>query len=582
MEKNNLEKTRHSLSHIMALAVSNIWPEVKLGIGPSVDNGFYYDFDFGDKKITNEDLEKIENEMKKIIEKDLKFEESEINIEEAIKKEKENNQNYKVELLKDLKSEGEDKVSYYKLDNFEDLCKGPHLKSSGQIKKDSFKIAKISGAYWRGSEDNQMLTRIYGYAFESKEKLNQYLEFLKEAEKRDHRKIGKDLDLFCFSDLIGSGLPLFTPRGTILIDELQKKIEKICKGYGFQKIRTPHLAKIKTYELSGHAKKFSEELFRVHSERDHNFVIRPVLCPHQTQVYASKIRSYRDLPIRYMESEKMYRAEKQGEVGGLNRVYGITVEDGHSFCRVDQVKDEVKSIVSIIKDFYSLFGLWGNHKVSLSVRDYSNQDKYIGEKEDWDLCENMLKEISDEMELGAQKQEGEAAVYGPKLDFIFKDALGREIQIPTVQIDFAIPKRFGLSYIDESGEKQFPVIVHRAVLGSYERFIALLIEHYMGSFPFWLSPEQIRVVSVSEKQNDACLDFKNELLSLGFRAEEDISDETVGNKIRKGIIGKVPYLIVIGEKEIKSGKISVRERENGKTIEMNKDDFFEKINTLNN
>ncbi len=579
---NDLEKLRHSLSHIMALAVLNIWPDVKFGIGPSIDNGFYYDFDFGKQKIESDDLLKISKEMEKIINEDLKFEKSEMDINDAIKEEEKKNQKYKVELLKELKEEGEEKAVYYKLSNFKDLCKGPHLKSSGEIKKESFKIAKIAGAYWRGSEENKMLTRIYGLAFETKKELSEYLDFLKEAEERNHKKLGQELDLFCFSDLVGPGLPLFTPQGSIIIEKLQEKVEKICKNYGFQKVRTPHFAKIKLFELSGHAKKFSEELFHVSSERKHNFVIRPVLCPHETQIYASKIRSYRELPIRYMESEKMYRAEKPGEVGGLNRVYSITVEDGHSFCRTSQVKDEIKGIVNIIKDFYKIFGLWGNHRTCLSVRDYNNLEKYIGEKEDWDLCEKMLQEVSDEMNLDAQKEEGEAAIYGPKLDFMFKDALGREIQIPTVQVDFATSKRFDLSYIDENGQKQFPVMVHRAILGSYERFLALLIEHYAGAFPFWISPNQIRILSISEKQNNYCVDLRKEFLKLDFRVDLDINNETVANKIRKGIKDKIPYLVVIGDKEMNSSKLSVRSRSTGKTIEMSKESFLNQITKENN
>ena len=335
---------------------------------------------------------------------------------------------------------------------------------------------------------------LYGVVFANQDELEQYIERQEQAKLRDHRKLGQELDLFCFSDLVGPGLPLYTPRGTIIISQLQSYVERICNKYGFEKVKTPHLAKRLLFETSGHAAKFSDELFSVTSPKGHDFSLKPVICPHQTQIYASRNRSYKDLPIRYMESDKQYRAEKTGEIGGLNRVYAITVEDGHSFCRVDQVKQEVINMVNIIKDFYSALGLWGNHWVSLSVRDYSHPEKYIGNSDDWDLCEKMLQEISEELHLDAKRCEGEAALYGPKLDFMFKDALGKEIQIPTVQLDFATPKRFGLTYTDTDGEEVSPVMVHRAILGSYERFLVLLIEHFAGWLPFWLAPEQIRIL----------------------------------------------------------------------------------------
>jgi len=382
----DLEMMRHSFSHVMAAAVLKLWPDVKFAIGPAIDNGFYYDFDFGDKKIGEDDLVKIEKEMEKIIKADLKFERSEIKIDEALAKEKKSGQVYKEELILDLVKEGEKNVSYYKLGDFEDLCRGPHVALSGELPVGSFKLTKIAGAYWRGDEKNKMLTRIYGVAFATKKELEDYLQMLEEAEKRDHRKLGKELDLFCFSELVGPGLPLYTPKGMAIIDELKKHIEQVCRNYGFEKVMTPHFAKIDLYETSGHAKKFGDELFHVYSDKGHKFVMKPVQCPHQTQIYASKIRSYRDLPIRYMESERQYRAEKSGEVGGLSRVYAITVEDGHTFCRPDQVKDEIIGMVNIIKDFYSALGLWGNHWVSLSVRDYDHPEKYIGESAYWDLC----------------------------------------------------------------------------------------------------------------------------------------------------------------------------------------------------
>lgn len=577
MENEELSVKRHSLSHLMAAAVKEIYPDVKLAIGPAVDNGFYYDFDFGEEKLVEADLKKIEKKMNHMLKQNIKFEQSEMAIDEAIEKEKEVGQVYKLELLQDLKAEGETKVTYFKSGNFDELCKGPHIKASREITKKSFKLMSVAGAYWRGDEKNKMLTRIYAYAFETKDELDEYLKMMKEAAKRDHRKLGKELDLFCFSDLVGPGLPLFTPKGVVIIDELRNHIETVCRGYGFEKVMTPHLAKIDLYEASGHAKKFSDELFHVTSGKGHELVMKPVQCPHQTQIYASKQRSYKDLPIRYMESEKQYRAEKSGEVGGLSRVYAITVEDGHSFCTVEQVKQEVVNMVNIIKEFYSALGLWGNHWVSLSVRDYSSPEKYIGNAEDWDTCEKMLQDISDELGLEARVCEGEAALYGPKLDFMFRDALGKEVQIPTVQLDFATPKRFNLTYTDQNNEEISPVMVHRAILGSYERFLVLLIEHFAGAFPLWLSPVQVKIISVGEAHIDYCQKLADEFRAAGMRVEIDNHSETVGNKIRKAVAEKMPYMLVIGDKEMASSKLVVRDRGSEETREIEKMEFFEEL-----
>ncbi|MFA5318277.1 MAG: threonine--tRNA ligase [Patescibacteria group bacterium] len=574
-ENNNLEAMRHSLSHIMMQALERLYKAVP-GVGPAIDNGFYHDFD-ADCQITEDDLKKIEAEMKKIIKEGLEIKSKEMDIDEGVKFLQKKNYIYTVELARDLKKEGESKISFYEQGDFINMCKGPHIKSTGEINPDAFKLTKIAGAYWKGDEKNKMIQRIYGVVFNDKKELNKYLEMMEEAEKRDHRKLGKELDLFCFSDLVGPGLPLFTPKGSIIIEELRKHIEQVCRNYGFERVMTPHLAKIKLFEISGHAQKFGEELFHVTSKRGHEFAMKPVQCPHQTQIYASRPRSYRDLPIRYMESEKQYRAEQSGEVGGLSRVYAITVEDGHTFCRVDQVEDEIKRMVEIIKDFYSALGMWGNHWVSLSVRDYSHPEKYIGEPKDWDCCEEILAKVSKEMKLDAKKCEGEAALYGPKLDFMFKDATGREIQIPTVQIDFATPKRFDLKYTNEKGKEEHPVMVHRAILGSYERFLALLIEHYAGAFPVWLSPVQVKLVAVSEKHIKHCEQMADEFKTDNIRVEVDISNETVGNKIRKAIGEKVPYTLVIGDREMASEKLQVRDRGSEKTREIAKEEFIKEI-----
>ena len=572
-----IENIRHSLAHLLAIAILDTYPKAKLGMGPAIDNGFYYDFDLpakalGEGGFSLSDLKKIEKKMKELIRKDLKFEQELITKERANKLFKD--QKYKLEMIKDIEDK---RVSIYKTGSFVDLCKGPHIKSTKDIKFDAFKLDRIAGAYWKGNEKNKMLTRIYGLAFQSKKELNDYKNLVQEAAKRDHRKLGKKLDLFYFSDLVGPGLPLFTPNGTILKELLQKEVESICSDYGFLKVSTPHIAKIGLYETSGHAKKFKEELFHVSSEHGHEFVLKPVLCPHQTQIYASKPRSYRDLPIRYMESDKMYRAEKPGEIGGLNRVYAITIEDGHTFCTIDQVKDEIKGLINIIKKFYKPLGLWDNTITRLSLRDKDQPEKYIGDEKDWKLAEKILGEIADEMKLGAEKIEGEAALYGPKIDFSFKDALGKEIQIPTVQIDFATPKRFGLTYTDKDGVEKTPVMVHRAILGSYERFIALLLEHFVGAFPLWLSPVQVQVIPISEKHNKYASDVFKTLKENDIRVELIDKNETISKKIREGETKRVPYLLIVGDQEKKNKSINVRERNKAKTSEIKIDSFIKII-----
>ena len=552
-ENEKLNMLNHSCAHLLAQAVKHLYPEAKFWVGPVIEEGFYYDIDLGNEVIKEEDFEKLEKEMKKIAKDGKRINRRELSLKEALALFKDDP--YKIDLINELDKDSI--ISCYAQGDFIDLCRGPHVESVKEIKY--YKLLKVSGAYYKADIKNKMLQRIYGVCFDSEDALKAHLNFLEEAKNRDHRKIGKDLDLFCFSDLVGPGLPLYTPKGTIIKEELQKEVERICKSYGWQKVFNPHLANIKLFELSGHASKFSEELFHVTSEKGHEMVLKPVLCPHHTQIYASKMRSYRDLPIRYMESEKMHRAELQGAVGGLSRVYAITVEDGHVFCRVDQVKQEVVSLVNIIKDFYSSLGMWGNHWVSLSVRDYAHPEKYIGDAKDWDTCESMLEEISNELGLKAKRCEGEAALYGPKLDFMFKDALGREIQIPTVQLDFATPKRFALVYTDSNGEKVNPVMVHRAILGSYERFMMLLIEHFAGAFPAWLAPVQVNIIPVNnEHHGEYAAEIKSLLENHDVRVTLDNRDEKLSYKIRESQTSKIPYTLIIGDKEIETGSVTYR------------------------
>ncbi len=589
MNNRHIETVRHSMAHIMAAAIKQIWPKAKFGVGPIVENGFYYDIDLGDIKISEDDFSRIEEEMQKIISLDQEFIKKEVSIDEAIAWAKDNKQPYKEELLNDLKQFGTtnlkdldssffetgedkqykiDKVSLYITGDFTDLCRGPHLESTKQA--GSFKLTKVAGAYWRGIETNPQMQRVYGVAFSSKEELDEYINQIEQAKLRDHRKLGQELDLFCFSDLVGPGLPMFSPRGTIIIDKLQQYIEQVCRGYGFQKVKAPSLTKRELFEVSGHAAKFGEELFSVTSPKGHELSLKPVQCPHHTQIFNSRIRSYKDLPIRYMESDKQYRAEKTGEIGGLSRVYAITVEDGHSFCTVGQVKQEIINMVNIIRDFYSALGLWGTGWVSLSVRDYDNPDKYIGEPADWDICEAMLKDVSEELGLDARRCEGEAALYGPKLDFMFKDAIGKEIQIPTVQLDFATPKRFDLKYTDSEGKEANPVMVHRAVLGSYERFLVLLIENFAGWFPFWMAPEQVRILTI----NDSVLDYVDRIKAIldnivlmqplkynELRYSVDDRNESLGKKIREATSWKIPIQIIIGNRDKESQELSLRTKD---------------------
>ncbi len=576
-DSEQLKKIRHSYAHLLAAAIKELYPNVKLGIGPIIENGFYYDFDFGDEGFTESQLAEVEKKMISLIKQNLTFENYELSVKDALLKEKKNKQPYKKEMIEELSEQGEKSVGYYKVGEFDDLCRGLHVDSTKELNPRAFKLISLAGAYFKGDESNKMLTRIYGVGFQEEKELNDYLMLLEEAKKRDHRKLGKELDLFCFSDLVGPGLPMFTPRGTFIKERLQERIESVCRGYGFEKVITPHIAKIDIYRISGHADKFAEELFHVTSRHKQEYVMKPVQCPHQTQIYASRARSYRDLPIRYMESEKQYRAEKPGEIGGLNRVIAITVEDGHSFCRIDQVKDEIKNLVNIIKEFYSSLGLWDSCWVSLSLRDYSSPEKYIGSKKDWDDCERILGEVSKEMKLDVQRCEGEAALYGPKLDFMFKDSLGKEIQIPTVQLDFATPKKFDLTFINKEGKKEHPVMVHRAILGSYERLLALLIEHFAGAFPVWLSPEQVRLISVGENHQEYCQKLKEEFLKENIRVMFDGEDDTVGYKIKKAVKDKVPYIIVIGDKEIESNVLTVRDRGSNQTREIKKENFIQEV-----
>ena len=569
---------RHSLAHIMATAVRHLWPEAKLGVGPVVENGFYYDIDLGSDMVSEDDFKRIEAEMKKIIAEDQQFERFYKPIDEAITWAQDAKQPYKQELLNDLKRAGTTvaselsseelgveagkegkvaEVSFYRNGDFTDLCRGPHVESTGKV--GAFKLMRVSGVYWRGKDTNPQMQRLLGVAFATEKELRQYLAMVEEAKKRDHRKLGQELDLFVVSELIGAGLPLFTPRGTVLREELAKFSNELRERSGFQKVYIPHITKTALYEKSGHWAKFGDELFLVKSqETSDEFVMKPMNCPHHTQIFASRPRSYRDLPLRYLETTTVYRDEKTGELGGLSRVRSITQDDSHIFCRQDQIEQEIDILMAAARELYETAGM--KLRVRLSYRDDS--DAYLGSSELWESAQSQLKRAVEANGLEYFEEEGEAAFYGPKIDFTATDAIGRAHQLATVQLDFVQPERFELEYVDDKGEKQAPVMIHCALLGSIERFLSVYIEHTAGKFPVWCAPEQVRIISVNQEQTttDFAQKIADEAKALGLRISIDNDNESVGKKIRAAELWKVPYTLVIGDKEIETGEVTPRIR----------------------
>ncbi|HWB39272.1 MAG TPA: threonine--tRNA ligase [Candidatus Saccharimonadales bacterium] len=576
-QHDNLAAMRHSLAHIMATAIQRLWPEAKFGVGPAVEHGFYYDVDLGEAKITEEDFAKIEAEMQKVIEANFPFEKFEKPIDEAISWAQDEHQPYKEELLNDLKragttvakdldaselgtiAEGDsavDQVSFYRDGDFTDLCRGPHVESTGKV--GAFKLLRVSGAYWRGNEKNQQMQRVYGAAFANSKDLRVHLDQLEEAKKRDHRKLGQELDLFVISDLVGPGLPLFTPRGTVLRNELIKFSEELQREAGYEAVWAPHMTRVALYQKSGHYDKYPERFDVSSVESDDKFMLKPMNCPHVAQIFASRPRSYRDLPQRYMETTTMYRDEKSGELHGLSRVRALTQDDSHAFVRHDQIESEMRAIIGMVKQMYLTLGM--DLSVDLSFRD--EQDKYFGDPEKWAEAQSILEQIAKDEELDYQVMLGEAAFYGPKIDIYISDALGRRWQCATVQLDYVQPERFELEYINENGQPERPAMVHKAILGSIERFLSVYIEHTAGKFPVWLAPEQVRVITVN--QESETVEFAEKLAEharkLGLRLTVDNANESVGKKIRDAEVWKVPYTLVIGEKEIASHEVTPRIR----------------------
>lgn len=557
-----LTAKRHSLAHLLAAAVMTLWPNTKRTIGPAIDEGFYFDFEF-EQPISESDLPLIEKKMHELLPTWTTFERHELTPDKARKQYQGNE--YKQELIEEIiksskKSEaGSTKLTFYKSGDYWDLCRGGHVDNMAEIDPESFCLYKIAGAYWRGDEKNKMLTRIYGLAFDTKEELHQYLTMQEEAKKRDHRKIGRELDLFVFSDLVGSGLPMFTPRGTVLRDELAHFAESLRQASGFQRVAIPHITKTDLYKVSGHWDKFGDELFLVKSqETSDQFALKPMNCPHHNQIYASQPRSYRDLPVKYFETTTVYRDEKSGELGGLTRVRSISQDDSHVYARLDQVEEVVEQLIDDVKVVYSTLGL--KLRARLSFRDDS--DKYLGEGRLWDEAQSIIRTVAKHNKLESSEANGEAAFYGPKIDFMAIDAIGREHQVATVQLDFVQPERFALEYIAEDGSSQRPVMLHCALLGSIERFLGVYIEHTLGKFPVWLAPEQVRLVTVNQEQTT--VSFANKILDqankLDLRLFVDSSNASVSKKIRAAEAMKVPYTIVIGEKEIKTGLLLPRLR----------------------
>jgi threonine--tRNA ligase len=563
----NLEIIRHTTSHIMAQAVKRLYPDAKLAIGPAIENGFYYDFDNLD--IKQEDLEKIELEMKKIIKENLKIESFKLPRDEAIKLMESKGEIYKVELINDFE-DGEE-ISFFKQGEYVDLCVGPHLIYTKAVK--AFKLLNITGAYWRGNENNKMLTRIYGTAFDTKEALDEYLYVLEESKKRDHRKLGKELELFFF-DESAPGMAYWLPKGMKMLNVLIDFWRKIHEERGYQEFSGPQLNSSSLWKTSGHWDHYKEDMFVLTDADGNEQALKPMNCPNSIKVYASKLRSYKDLPLRFSDIDVIHRNEKSGQLNGLFRVRMFRQDDSHNYITEEQISSEIKDIIEIAKNLYGIFGL--EFKLTLSTR----PDDYMGEIEVWNKAEADLKSVLDEIcgENNYTVNEGDGAFYGPKIDIKMKDCLGREWQMGTVQLDFQLPMRFNISYIDKNGEKKTPILVHRAIFGSFERFIGILTEHYAGTFPLWLSPVQVKILSLSENEIEYANDIKKKLEKAGFRVEVDSSDEKIGYKIRQAQLEKLPYMIILGKNEVENNNISVRARNGEKIDGILLDEFISKLN----
>jgi len=556
-EKPSIEAKRHSLSHILAQAVLSLFPEAKLAIGPAIEHGFYYDFDLP-RTLIPEDLEILQKKMEAIVKENQVFSSEVEPIDKAIEYLKKIKQPYKVELAEDFKKEGSKEVSFHRNGPFVDLCRGGHVNSTGQIQIGSFKLDKIAGAYWRGSEKNPMLQRIYGLAFESKKELQEHLKMREEAEKRDHRKLGKELDLYVLSPKVGPGLPLLTPKGTVIRHELAEFSRQKHVAAGYSYVTTPNLGDLGLYRTSGHYPYYAETMFPPLKDEESEYMLRPMNCPHHIQIYDSRPRSYRELPLRLREDGLCFRYEKSGELGGLTRVRALTIDDAHIFCTPEQMEAEINACIDLSEEMYRVFGLT-DAVYTLSLRDPKDKKKYVGGDENWNRAESILREALRKRNVKFTEHEGEAAFYGPKIDVKVKDVLGREWQLATIpQVDYNMPERFDLHYIDEKGEKQRPIILHRAIYGSYERFMGLIIEHFAGAFPTWLAPVQVAILPVAAAHEAYAQEVRDKLLDANVRVELMLAEETLGKRIRLSETQKIPYALVLGDKEIEAGSVAVR------------------------
>jgi len=565
----SIEEMRHSTAHILAAAVLKLWPKTKLGIGPVIEEGFYYDFD-SDHTFTPEDFLKIEKEMKELISKNLKFEKQLISATEAKKQFK--GDTYKLDLINEFEKEGK-QLSFYKTGDFIDLCKGPHIDSTKEIK--SFKLMKVASAYWRGDSNNKQLQRIYGTAFPTQKELDDYLHLLEEAKKRDHRKLGRELDLFTFSELVGPGLPLFTPKGALIRRLLNEYVEAEQSKAGYTQVWTPQIVKSDLFKISGHYDKYKDSMFKVKSNySEEEFFLKPMNCPQHTQIYASQPRSYRDLPIRLTDFAMLYRDEKPGELSGLARVRSFSQDDCHVFCMESQVDEEIDQALSMTKQILATFGL--KYKYRLSTRDPKHQEKYIGDPKTWDKAEKWAEKIMKRNKIEYFEGPGEAAFYAPKMDLIATDSLGREWQLSTLQIDYFLPERFNLTYMDSDGKEKRPVMLHRAILGSSERFMMVLIEHLAGKFPVWLSPVQVVLMTIADRHAAYAKKLEKELKENNIRIELDNRAESISRKVRDHQSQYIPYIITLGDREIETENLAIRTRDN-KVINLKKKDLIEKI-----
>ena len=571
-QSTSLVNKRHSLAHVLAGAILKLFPDALMTIGPAVENGFYYDIDFPSSSPKEEDFEKIQNEMKKVLKAWATSEQSFVQ-EKVTQTEAESifkNNSYKLELIQGVVDRGEEITVYISGRGteyeFTDLCRGGHVENTKAIDEESFMLDKIAGAYFRGDEKNKMLVRIYGLAFETKEELDLFIHNREEAKKRDHRKLGKELKLFTISDLVGSGLPLFQPKGAILRQELEKYLWSLHRDKGYKRVWTPHLAKADLYHKSGHGQHYLDDMFAVHGGTSkEDFYLKPMNCPHHYELFLDNQFSYRDMPVKYFEPATIYRDEKTGQLSGLTRVRAITQDDGHLFVRSSQIFDEVNIIVEIIKQFYITMNMIDGYWVRLSTRG-DDKTGYLGSDEVWEMAESALKNICDENNLPYKEGKNEAAFYGPKLDFMFKDAIGREWQLATIQLDFNAPERFDLSFVNEKGENERPVVIHRAISGSIERFLGVAIEHFAGAFPLWLSPVQLKIVPIGERQLDFAHDLFKKIIKTDIRVEIDQSSDGLGKKVRASKLEKIPYLVVVGDKEMESNTFSLEGRNDEKVI----------------